>query len=433
MEDNVASCPQEDEWHQASTPEPVISNSEELNNSSIIKPFTERQLLSLYQNEKISNAQKLTEDFVASEIQGFLGFSNVILSDFLGDYLRCRLSLISSEKSLEKLKKQLEDDEKLVWTLQDEKIENEGQCHDKVKVVAIHRYKKAQYNASHASSANRTMKHLRQELFEQHSLSLFKSAKGKLKIESYLSHLCQGVKDDARAVKIAISILFSFQRKIVSDQVFVQETRSWLTLLVRTLMQNSGTFSDRLFLLNHVLRCPPGVGHWAASYVQVPVPQSDDNLEDQEYLASDNLNQMVAILALLFSPIRNRREMLREFCLPNRRNSSEADNPWVVLDSDGEDEGDESSIDGTFPLRENDFVALLNQFPFENLFKYLLKPNKEFSIHSFFKLFAFGTQFVNLLKQGLEQVMFNLDSFHDSGTKIDLPFAVQSPNLQTTL
>ena len=167
MEDNVASCPQEDEWHQASTPEPVISNSEELNNSSIIKPFTERQLLSLYQNEKISNAQKLTEDFVASEIQGFLGFSNVILSDFLGDYLRCRLSLISSEKSLEKLKKQLEDDEKLVWTLQDEKIENEGQCHDKVKVVAIHRYKKAQYNASHASSANRTMKHLRQELFEQ--------------------------------------------------------------------------------------------------------------------------------------------------------------------------------------------------------------------------------------------------------------------------
>ena len=133
---------------------------------------------------------------------------------------------------------------------------------------------------------------------------------------------------------------------------------------------------------------------------------------------------MVAILALLFSPIRGRREMLREFCLPNRRNSSEADNPWVVLDSDGEDEGDESNIDGTFPLRENDFVALLNQFPFENLFKYLLKPNKEFSIHSFFKLFAFGTQFVNLLKQGLEQVMFNFDSFHDSGTKIDLPFAV---------
>ena len=414
MEDDIASCPQEDGWHQPSTPEPVISNSEEMNHSSpIIKPFTERQLLSLYQNEKITQAQELTEDFVASE-QGFLGFSNVILSDLLNDYLRCRLSLISSEKSLEKLKKQLEDDEKLVWTLQDEKVENEGQCHDKVKVVAIHRYKKAQYNASHASSANRTMKHLREELFEHHSLSLFKSAKGKLKIESYLSHLCRQseVKEDAsssQAVKIAISILFSFQRKIVADQVIVQETRSWLTLLCRTLMQNSGTFSDRLFLLNHVLRCPPGVGHWAASYVQVPVPS---DTEEQEYLASNNLNQMVAMLALLFSPIRGRREMLREFCLPNRRNSAAAEaednHAWVVLDSDGEDdECSNVSNDGTFPLRENDFVALLNQFPFENLFKYLLKQPAEsssnFSIHSFFKLFAFGTQFVNLMKQGLEQ------------------------------
>ena len=411
MEDDVANCFQEgdDVQRLPSAPEPVIPNhpDEEAISSPVlqpmlIKPFTERQLLSLYQNEKIPKAQELTEEFVASAEQGFLGLKNVILGELLNDYLRCRLSLISSAKSLAKLKKQLEDDEKMVWTLQEEKVENEGQCHDKVKVVAIHRYKKAQYNASHASSANRTMKQLRQELFEHHSLSLFKSAKGKLKIESHLSHLCQRVNEDAEAVKIAISILFSFQRKIVADQIFVSETRTWLTLLCRTLMQNSGTFSDRLFLLNHVLRCPPGVGHWAASYVQVPVPS---DAEESEYLASDNLNQMVALLAMLFSPIRGRREMLREFCLPDRRNSAEesGQTSWVVLDSDGED--DECNVsDGTFPLRENDLVAIFNQFPFESLFKYLLKPQEtEFSIHSFFKLFAFGTQFVNLMKQGLEQ------------------------------
>ena len=375
-----------------------------------IKPFTERQLLSLYQNEKIKVAYELTEDFVQSE-QGVLIFSNVQLADFLNDYLRCRLSLISSNKSLEKLKKQLEDDENAVWTLQNEKVENEGLCHDKVKVVAIHRYQKAQYNSSYASAANRTMKHLREELFEHHSLSLFKSDKAKVKIESYLSQICQKAQeaneDVIKEIRIAISILFSFQRKVIADPVFVSSSRSWLDMLVRTLMQNSGTFSDRVFLLNHVLRCPPGVGHWAASYVQVPAPLDTD---EEEYLMSDNLNQMMSLLSTLFSPIRGRREMLREFCLPDRNQSD--DHNFVLLDSDGEDV-ECNVVDGTFPLRENDFVAILNQFPFENLFKYLLKiprsgSNNEdyhpgdFSIHSFFKLFAFGTQFVNLMKQGLE-------------------------------
>ena len=47
--------------------------------------------------------------------------------------------------------------------------------------------------------------------------------------------------------------------------------------------------------------------------------------------------------------------MLREHCPPQspRKSERSGSNPWVVLDSDGEDE---NNCD-VFPLRENDYVG----------------------------------------------------------------------------
>ena len=135
--------------------------------------------------------------------------------------------------------------------------------------------------------------------------------------------------------------------------------------------------------------------------------------------------------------------MLREHCPPQspRKSERSGSNPWVVLDSDGEDE---NNCD-VFPLRENDYVgkyvnlllflrsyfrssffisAILNQFPFEALFKYLLKLEKgievydarKFSTTSFFKLFAFGTQFVNLLKSGMQ--LFSSPSYRQLAKRL---------------
>ena len=97
-----------------------------------------------------------------------------------------------------------------------------------------------------------------------------------------------------------------------------------------------------------------GVGHWASSYIQISQPQY---FEGNSYLSDDTLDQMIALLAVLFTSIKGRREMLREHCPPHSSRTGNdgrtGSNPWVVLDSDGEDENN----DDVFPLRENDYVG----------------------------------------------------------------------------
>lgn len=69
-------------------------------------------------------------------------------------------------------------------------------------------------------------------------------------------------------------------------------------------------------------------------------------------------------------------------------------------------------------------LAILNQFPFEALFKYLLKLEKgvevydarKFTTTSFFKLFAFGTQFVNLMKSGIQ--LFSSPSYRQLAKRL---------------
>ena len=121
----------------------------------------------------------------------------------------------------------------------------------------------------------------------------------------------------------------------------------------------------------------------------------------------------MALLAVLFSPVKGRKEMLREYCVaPTAVITSKDKDNWTVLDSDGED--DEGAFVAEAPLRENDYVNIFNQFPLESLFKYLFKiePGMDyydvdrFTTTSFFKLFAFGTYFVNLLKGKIIRFLF---------------------------
>ena len=74
--------------------------------SATIKPFTEKQLLTLYHNDHIRIAQESTDEFLASE-QG-LCFADRSLTEPLNEYLRSRMSLTASEGILQRLTKQLQ-------------------------------------------------------------------------------------------------------------------------------------------------------------------------------------------------------------------------------------------------------------------------------------------------------------------------------------
>jgi hypothetical protein len=82
--------------------------------------------------------------------------------------------------------------------------------------------------------------------------------------------------DDLNRLRSSISVLFSFVRVKHKDEVFVDDVRGWLDCLVAVLLRIADR-TDHLFILNHCLRCPAGLGKWAARY-----PLEDYGYEDYD-------------------------------------------------------------------------------------------------------------------------------------------------------
>ena len=83
---------------------------------------------------------------------------------------------------------------------------------------------------------------------------------------------------------------------------------------------------------------------------------------------------------------------------------------WTVLDGEGSE--DEDPEECWAQLRESDLVSLLNQIPVDQMFRYVLRIERRddtdhydvthSSQMSLLKLFAFSTQFVYLMREGLK-------------------------------
>lgn len=54
-------------------------------------------------------------------------------------------------------------------------------------------------------------------------------------------------------LKSSISVLFLFQRKIISDKVFINETRKLLVKVIGILLRVA-SWKDHFFIMNHILR-----------------------------------------------------------------------------------------------------------------------------------------------------------------------------------
>ena len=86
------------------------------------------------------------------------------------------------------------------------------------------------------------------------------------------------------------------------------------------------------------------------------------------------------------------------------------DKVWTVLDGEGSEEEDPEEC--WAQLRESDLVSLLGQIPIDHMFRYVLRVEhrdgkdaydvSHSSQMSMLKLFAFSTQFVYLMREGLK-------------------------------
>lgn len=195
-------------------------------------------------------------------------------------------------------------------------------------------------------------------------------------------------------LRMCISILFSFQRKLVREIKFIKESRSWLSQLVAVLLRVAN-YQDHIFILNHILRyvlifvtlfnhknifivlfidfncrCPAGVGSWASSFIQTPL---NINSTDSPF-ANFQINHVLTIFSAILTPVHSREEFLEDLAV---KNDTCAEAFWVMVDSDGEDD-DNLPIK---PLKENDLVAFLNQLPLDDLFRnVLLIRQKNFQV-----------------------------------------------------
>ena len=123
-------------------------------------------------------------------------------------------------------------------------------------------------------------------------------------------------------LRLTISVLFKFLRKDISDDVMVTDLQTWLSRMI-ALVLGEATLYDHLFIINHIMRCPAGVGKWAASYIQPPIPLTD--LEETSF-ENPFLNQLITIMATILLPIKERRTFVQEFRFRHKWEAGDLEN-----------------------------------------------------------------------------------------------------------
>ncbi|KAF5275551.1 hypothetical protein FQR65_LT04154 [Abscondita terminalis] len=418
--------------NKASAPEELKET-----NKHYIKPYTESQLSSLYANNELEEVKQFTNQFIEAELRGS-GIKRHPLHELLENYLQARQKMTGNLLESTQLRKEYKETQNQIWSFDSAVVHGRGECHDGTTVVATHTYNKATFHRSVFQTIERILNSLQKVVNETHTLYSFLAETLRLKViffsnsfrrlycwfqillyletlsancfQSFclnpstpVSLVSQNIPTTLMAplaeLRMCISVLFSFQRRVIRDVQFIKETREWLSRLVAIFVRVA-SWQDHVFILNHILRCPAGVGAWAAHFVQVPL---EDRINESPF-SSYQINHVVAIFSAILMPIQKREQFLEQMS-QSRDNTDEV--LWVIVDSEGEEDEDSSGTS----LRENDLVQLLNQLPLNNLFKNMLLVQtrdgqdiydiSQITENHILRFFAFCTVLLKILENGL--------------------------------
>ncbi|XP_069970328.1 ectopic P granules protein 5 homolog isoform X2 [Penaeus vannamei] len=407
-----------------------------LSEDSVIKPMTDVQINALYQNNELEENDKYIIKFLEEERNvPQLEFYELVLN-----YLRSRTSLISSQKELSTVLEEYRKQMKNIWVFEKRTGTEEGECEDGRLLTVKHDYEVACFKEEIVTHVAKQLKQSRELLSESYALHAYTSEMAKLQVENHMQKIlsdcpefmqvpknakikASGIKEykphlqpHIKKLKMCISVLFAFQRRGVKDQQFIRDTRQWLTDFI-AILHRFATCRDHLFLLNHIMRCPAGVGSWASAYIQIGGPWETDVIG--RVLGCWPLDHSLTVLSTILSPVSSREDFLhhlKQSALPsgdpvdeNSGDERPSDTVWVVVDSSGEEEEDPTQLWAMFT--ENDVVQLLNQVPFKEIFQHMLMIEdvdgslqydvSRTSHHGLMKLFAFATILINLFCKGL--------------------------------
>lgn len=383
-----------------------------------VRPFAEEQILALYENAWLKERTAIVSEFVSLNEERHLIHHE--LYKLLASYLQSRELLATSVCALQSLQQDIAKQEACMWDIVPDVVAGKGRCADNKRVTGEHYYQRALHNDDAASLMTSSAQELLRLLREKYVLHMHNAAAQRVQIDYYFQLVLDTpqfrdmpknapVSSRTQAdgsvaeLKTCISVLFVFMRKAVQDDVFVSDVQSWLRMLAGLLLRVA-SLADHFFLLNHVVRCPPGIHKWAVSMVQVPSPLQWPEHTDwqQATFGCQQLDYALAALTTILSPVEAREEYLQH--LQSVFEAASGQEPWVMLDSDGEEDDTPSVIN----WRENDVVALLNQVPFAGIFQHLLfvvaddYDASRASEQDVLKMIAVASRLVSILHTGLK-------------------------------
>lgn len=325
------------------------------------------------------------------------------LTELLQNYWRCRRQLTQSHTQLHTQSSDCKSTQNRLWSFRDEQLTLQGVCADQSKVCGYHRFQQAEFSQSVLAELRRLFEARSELLHQKVALHAYTALLSRLQVESYLYRLlkdCSGSQTQPcslQPLKEAISVLFSFTRRVLDDTQFQTDIHHWLERLVAVLLHVGGS-GEHLYLLCHLLCCPAGVGKWAAAFLQIQV-----------WGNTCGVQHFMQALAILMSPARHRAEFLGHM-KPCESQSSAASGPesgnWTLVDEGGEEDEDPES--SWVLLCEEDLISLLTQFPFQQLYSHMLGMSKQgvyephASSQKMMRVFAFASSLIEILALGLQ-------------------------------
>ncbi|XP_034665712.1 ectopic P granules protein 5 homolog [Drosophila subobscura] len=362
---------------------------------SNLKPLDAEQLRKIYDCPDLELAKQFELEFLMNSLLESSEADPLYAA--LLEYYQLQSKLTSNLHDVEKLRKACVEAQEKIWERKSVSRTFRGTCGDGNVVQESITYETIEVDQIKLELTQVVFTSLYDLVSHTYTNNLITAKITNVKIDQMINELLSYPHVDAQAaislssqldaaalqfvgkLRGAISILFSFVRRPSPNVNFDKDLKAWLRKLI-ALQLLLATKEDHWFLLFNILRCPNGVGSWAAQFLQLPGMRLPSRGSQQNELPlglnSPELNHCMAVLQILLMPVKRRNEYLKSQAQAHRElsGSTGAADCWTVVDSDGEDA--HTPTGDCIGLKESDLIALLNQLPFEKIFTSAMRIEK---------------------------------------------------------
>lgn len=160
----------------------TLSHLLKLPSTKNIEAYNENDLKTIYHNVQLENKEAVITKFIEDDKIT----SQHEFYELLQNYYRSRINQLSSYQELEKLDSDVFSGISLAWQFESHSIIEEGICEDDTPVEVEHQYETATYDENIATNITKTMKQLREVVFETHSHHCYNSEMSRILVENYI-------------------------------------------------------------------------------------------------------------------------------------------------------------------------------------------------------------------------------------------------------